>query len=635
MKIPPAVSAFFCTDCILSKKLKLIGGFLIAFLGLFLLSRLALFKVASNYFASLSAREVFLCLLIGLRFDFYVIALLVLPFAVGLLLPFSHRTTTKILGILLCLLLAATALFCIADVVFFSMFNNHIGVEFFTAFTHLGLFVQMAFQTYWFVTFPLLILLGLGIRIVNRYCNCLPQQRSAHFVLKSVFLCLLTVLFILLGVRSRLSFHGKALGIMESQVLGSQQTSDLILNNVFYFWQSARTSQRRKLFFTHDPSTISLATQKERLPDPQYPFERQRTAFNLENKNYNFVLILLESFDPDLLYQHPQAAPNLNKIKEESLFFTNFYSSANRSLIAVTATLFSIPYIWGLPTFTQGLGGKNFSRIAQYFTHQGYTTLNVITDRASSDKANEVARYVGFDSFFAKEDIPLKRKYPLFNKGFDYEGFEFFLDKINQAPRRFFGYMFTSSTHGPYQVVLSKEHVRFPNITEKNRFLNRVVYADDALGNFFTRARQEPWFKDTIFFILPDHRVPVLNKQQDIDKTRQNYKSFLLIYAPDIFQPKTIETPATQEDLLPTLLDLLNSPEPFAASGQSLFDEDRSPVKYIYAENKEIHIIDKKTGNHHFMFLDDISSLSAKEQAAIRFNEELYREIKANKFKRK
>ena len=72
-----------------------------------------------------------------------------------------------------------------------------------------------------------------------------------------------------------------------------------------------------------------------------------------------------------------------------------------------TSTLFSIPYVWGLPTFTQGLGGKSMSRLARYFNNKGYTTLNVMTARATADKANEMADYLGFQQFYAKEDIPV------------------------------------------------------------------------------------------------------------------------------------------------------------------------------------------------------------------------------------
>ena len=623
-----------CKNSALLAKLKLAGFFSLCFLGLFTAARFALLKTASNYFAPLSTHDTIFSFLIGLRFDIYIFALLVCPFFLILFLPVISRLLFKIIAISLCILFAVTALFLAADNIFFSIFNNHIGVELFTAFTHAGLFIQLAFQTYWYITFPLIIVLVGAVLLTNRYCNRLALQRPPHFICKSVALCLGLAFLMLLGVRSRLSFHGKALEVVASQALGSQQSADLILNSVFYFAHAVRTNQHRKVFFPENSRPLSIATKAEVVLDENYPFERQRTAFNLENKGYNFVLLLLESFDPVVLDKHAPAAPNLNRIKSQSLYFKNFYASGSRSLMAVTATLLSIPYVWGIPTFTQGLGGKNLSRLASYFKQKGYGTVNVITDRSSPDRAIEMAGYVGFDNFYSKEDIPLHHNYPAFNKGFDEEGLEFFLDKLNQISGNFFGYFFSSSTHAPYDIVLSEELAPYPNDGEENQFLNRVVYSDHALGNFFEKARQHPWFNKTIFFILPDHRATFLNKKQEDNKARQNYQSFLLIYAPAIFKPATIDLLATQEDILPTLVDMLNSTEPFASSGQSILDPDRSPIKYIYSENNLIYIL-RPEGYHAFALADDISSLSDEEKQAVYFNETLYRGLKENKFIKK
>lgn len=619
---------------VFSLKFKIILITLLSFLILLVCGRFALLKTAPNYFASVSSKDVLLSFLFGLRFDVYVICLFVMPWVALFLLPFKHKSIIRCFGIWFLLLFVAMALFVTADVVFFGIFNNHIGVEIFTSFTHTDLFVQMAFQTYWYITFPLLIGLALGIVGLWRYVNKFVCTVPKHFVKKSLLLVLAVLLLAFLGIRSRVAFHGKALGIMASQALGSQQTADLILNGVFTCYHAVRTHEKRALFFQDDPTVLQVATQSERVPDPQNPFERERIAFNLENKGYNFVLIILESFDPLLLEKYSQDIPNFEKIKAQSIYFKNFYSSGKRSLMGRTCMLFSIPYVWGLPTFTQGLGGKSMSRLASYFNHKGYATLNVMTARRIADKANEMAGYLGFSEFYAKEDIPLRHKYPVFNKGFDWEGFEFFLDKINQLPGNFFAHIYTSSAHAPYDIVLSGEHMKYPGRNEEEQFVNRQIYVDAAMGNFFEKAQKEPWFKNTIFFILPDHRATLSNRKQEADKAKQNFDSYLLIYAPALFAPKTVESNAVQEDILPTLLDL-NSTESFASAGQSLFDKDRNPVKYIYGENNDIYILGAQHQNHQFTLLDSISALSEEEKEAVRFNEKVYTLLKENKFKSK
>ena len=169
------------------------------------------------------------------------------------------------------------------------------------------------------------------------------------------------------------------------------------------------------------------------------------------------------------------------------------------------------------------------------------------------------------------------------------------------------------------------------------RFLNRAYYTDQALKNFFEKARQEPWFKDTIFLFLPDHRAPFSNRKKDFDAlTKEKFQSFLLVYGADI--PARVSTLfATQEDILPTLLDLLNSSESYASSGQSLLDPYRAKDKFIYEEHDNtIHVI----GPHkQYMVseatLKDLSSAPAEIQQALQFNEAIYKSIHENKWKKK
>ena len=181
---------FSLRNNVLREKLKMAGFFSLCFFSLFTAARFSLLKIASNYFAPLSTHDIISSFLIGLRFDIYIFSMLIGPFLLVLFLPVISRRLFKIIGISLCILFAVTALFLAADNIFFSIFNNHIGVELFTAFSHAGLFIQMAFQTYWYITFPLIVLLGVAIYLTNKYCNHLKLQRPPHFVLKSVILCL-------------------------------------------------------------------------------------------------------------------------------------------------------------------------------------------------------------------------------------------------------------------------------------------------------------------------------------------------------------------------------------------------------------------------------------------------------------
>ena len=618
-------------------KMKIAVTVALLFFLLFVAARAAVLTAASNYFHSLTSQQIWLSFLHGMRFDVHVMGLILGPLFILFMLPYKSKTVIKIFALLFMLLFVCFALFLTGDIIFFSIFNNHIGVEIFTSFTHMGFFVQMAFQTYYYITVPLLLLLGGGVWFICHYINRYPLNPAEKGgVAKSVIVIVLLVPLIFLAVKGKIQFHGRNLSIMDAQVLASAQSKDLILNGVYTTMNAIRKHQKRTLYFEDNPANLSLVTAQEKQTDPSFPFERQREIFNRKNNDYNFVLFVLESFDPLLIEQYPEVIPHFMQLKEQGTYYKNFLSSANRSLIGVTATLFSVPYVWGLPTMKNGLGALEFSRLASYFKHQGYRTLNIITDRAASDNANLIAQYTGFDQFFAKQDIPLTHSYPMFHKGFDYEGLEFLLQQIEKGSGKFFAYFYTSTLHSPYNILVSSEHQLYPMDTEEHQFLNRAAYTDAAFGNFFEQARKKPWFDKTIFVFLPDHRVPLTSRKQGAKTTVDKFHSFLLLYGADI-PAQVSEIFATQEDVLPTLLDLLNSSESYAASGQSLLDPGRFENKYIYEENDHIvHVI----GPHiqeaaAEATAANFSQLPPAVQEGIRFNEAIYKHLSTNTWKRK
>ncbi len=623
-------------NTILTLKIKTMIFFYIVFFLIMLFARIGTLLCASNYFAGLTGKQILLSFLHGARFDLHIMGLILIPLFILFMIPFRSKKIIKIFVYIFIFLCFALSLFIVSDIIFFAIFNNHIGIEILTSFTHIGLFVQMAFQTYYYITIPLLIGAILVFYFSNRYLDRIYNpNKEPHFVRNSIFVILLLIPLMFFMLKGKMQIHGRNVGLMDAQVLGTPKTVDLILNAPYTTINAIHKRQNRKLYFDNPVKGISIATEQEELLNQDNPFERKRISFNKQNKDYNFVLVILESFDPLLIDKYPDVIPNFMKLKNEGLYYKNFYSSGMRSLIGVTATLFSVPYVWGLPTMKTGLGGNEFSRIATYFVNKNYSTLNIITDLPSADNANLMAQYLGFDSFYSKNDIPVKNDYPIFHKGFDYEGLEFLIEKINKLNNKFFAYFYTSSLHNPYNILLSEKYKLYPMDTEEHQFLNRTYYTDVALGNFLTKARKEPWFKNTIFLFLPDHRAPLSNRMTD-DITESKFKSFLLIYGPEI-EPQTSNIFVTQEDVLPTLIDLLNTSQSYSSSGQSLFDKERNKDKFIYEENKNtVHIIGPKIRDvFSEETLEDFSSLSDERKQALQFNEAVFTLLKNNTWKKK
>ena len=89
------------------------------------------------------------------------------------------------------------------------------------------------------------------------------------------------------------------------------------------------------------------------------------------------------------------------------------------------------------------------------------------------------------------------------------------------------------------------------------------------IGDFIARARQKPWFDDTVFLIVADHCASSAGKS---DLPLNRYHIPALIYSPKHVAPAEFDRLASQMDLAPTLLGLLRFRYTSRFLGYDLFD---------------------------------------------------------------
>jgi len=108
----------------------------------------------------------------------------------------------------------------------------------------------------------------------------------------------------------------------------------------------------------------------------------------------------------------------------------------------------------------------------------------------------------------------------------------------------------TTSNHRPYDYPDGR--IDIPSHTGRD---GAVKYSDYAIGEFIKKAKEKPWFKNTIFVIVADHCASSAGKTEiPLDK----YHIPLIIYAPEILKPQVIDKVASQIDIMPTLFSMLN-----------------------------------------------------------------------------
>jgi phosphoglycerol transferase MdoB-like AlkP superfamily enzyme len=124
------------------------------------------------------------------------------------------------------------------------------------------------------------------------------------------------------------------------------------------------------------------------------------------------------------------------------------------------------------------------------------------------------------------------------------------LDARHAKGTPFFAHIMTTSNHRPF--TYPEGRIDIPPKTGRD---GGVKYTDWAIGRFVEQARARPWFANTVFVFVADHTH---NARGRTELPPANYLIPAIFYAPGIIAPAKVDTVASQMDVAPTLLGLLN-----------------------------------------------------------------------------
>jgi uncharacterized sulfatase len=188
---------------------------------------------------------------------------------------------------------------------------------------------------------------------------------------------------------------------------------------------------------------------------------------------------------------------------------------------------------------------------------------------------------------------------------------------IRESNKPILSVLMTMSAHNPFIINESDKYLKVfedrltkLSLNEQSKLNYRnyqnqyasILYADDAVRNFFTEYSKRSDYDNTIFVITGDHRIPEIPMRTKIDR----YHVPLIIYSPLLKRTARISSVSTHFDLAPSILSYLKSNYKFRMPKQSSWmgeglDTTRSfqnlhSVPFI--QNKS-DIIDYILGEYH------------------------------------
>jgi len=149
----------------------------------------------------------------------------------------------------------------------------------------------------------------------------------------------------------------------------------------------------------------------------------------------------------------------------------------------------------------------------------------------------------------------------------------------------FFAIIQTSDNHRPYTIPAEDRKdfhdVGYPSDTlrkygfQSNEELNAFRYTDYCFRYFLETARQEPYFRNTIFMFIGDHGIRGdagnMLPRAWTDEALSCFHVPLLFYSPALLAPARHTMNCSQVDVMPSLAGLVHAPYTNSTLGRDLF----------------------------------------------------------------
>lgn len=554
----------------------------------FFLARIGLFLVYLHDFHDLTGPEVFQAFMRGLRFDLSIIVVVTGIPLLLMLLPwrFAHSRAWQGLYIWVnFVLLMGFLLLLSADLVYFGFVHRHAGPEINALGGDRELLLDMALGSYaWAV--GLYGLAGFGLFLLWRRLFQHQDPEISRFLPK---LGVLLVAVIGVAVLARGGLGRKPLDVVDAFVGSRPASAYLSLNGPFAMAHALLNARSVDVSYFDWNEAVDrtqaqiLAAGEQFLDAKEYPLLRANRNASASHKP-NIVVLLFESWDAahtDVLRRQMNlpplgVTPNFDALTRQGRLFTHFYANGERSMDGLAAMLAGIPTLPGTAYLGMGMEQNRMAYLGHMGRSEGYETIFLQSSKRESFHVDSIAAMAGFSSYLGAEDIPAgSHSGKITERGaWDHDTLQEANLRFARARKPFVGFVFTASTHLPFQSP-GERWTKYPPDSLEHRFLNSLYYADWALGEFIASAKKAGYYDDTIFVLTADHVSGFAGKANDAPSL---HHVPLLIIAPGL-KPGLDHRTGGQVDVIPSLVQLAGWRSAHAGLGHSLFDTGPNPAR--------------------------------------------------------
>jgi len=313
----------------------------------------------------------------------------------------------------------------------------------------------------------------------------------------------------------------------------------------------------------------------------------RKVAGDPNRPRLNVVMFLEESLGSEFwgcLGRTNTLTPEMDKLATgEGMLFTNLYACGNRTVRGFEGVLSSFPPLPGDSIVKRDLS-DNVETIARVLKRDGYNTIFLYGGRGLFDGMRSFTTRNGYDQFIEQKHFA-KPTFTTIWGVCDEDIFARAIQEFRELSRQnkpFLGTILSVSNHKPYTYPAG----RIRENPDERRRENAVKYSDWCLGQFFTAAKQETFWTNTIFVVVADHGARVYGSQSI---PIHSYEIPLVILGPAIVKsPARIGALGGSLDVAPTILGMLDRPYETMFFGRDLLREPPEQGRALLNHNRDI-----------------------------------------------
>ena len=568
----------------------------------YFLARIVYLLVNYSYFEqSLSLSRLTEIFQGGLVFDTSAILVTNIPYTVMMLFPL-HQKETPIYqqvckGVFLFINGLALAI-NLCDAVYFRFTMRRTTTTVFSEFSNEnnlgGIFLTETIR-HWYLVLFFVLVVWLMYRLYRT--TGLHSRKLSWWRYDVVTLLSLAAFapFVVAGIRGGFTTAVRPITISNAnQYVDRPVEAALVLNTPFSLYRTIGKSVFVVPDYYQDEQQMETIYSPIHVPNDSVPMTKK-----------NVVVLIVESFGREYIGalnknlengQYKGYTPHIDSLISKSITFTRSFCNGRKSIDGMPSILSSIP-MFVEPFFLTPASMNHVSGIASLLAGEGYQTAFFHGAQRGSMGFMAFARSTGFQAYYGREDYDEDKR---FDGDDDFDGMwaiwdepflQYYATKMSEMKEPFMTAVFTASSHHPYEIPEKYKDV-YP---EEGIIMHKCIrYTDMALGKFFEKASQQPWFKNTIFVLTSDH-----TNMSDHDYYQTDLGGFcspIIIYEPGR-EPEMQDKIAQQIDILPTLMGMLHYPKSYFAFGIDLLNtpaENTWAVNYlngIYQYVKHGHVL--------------------------------------------